>query len=174
MELDSRQRQHLKGLAHHLKPVVHIGKDGLTPALLAQVENALLAHELVKVRLGESAPLDRKQTAEELPAKTGAAFVQNVGKVFVLYRPHPEEPRIEIPPPRHQEEEGEGEGDLAEAGLPQSVRRRGPASGAAQPSAAFHDRPRTTRRGGAPRRKKTGPRSGSERKQHGRGRNRPR
>ena len=122
MELDSRQRQHLKGLAHHLKPVVHVGKDGITKALLSQIETALLTHELIKVKLGESAPLDRKQAVAELPARTGAAFVQNVGRVLVLYRPHPEEPKIELPRPRPRDEED----DAPAGGVRGSVRRRGP------------------------------------------------
>lgn len=127
MELDSRQRQHLKGLAHHLKPIVHVGKDGLSNSLLQQIDAALLQHELIKVKLGESSPLDRKTAAGELPAKTGAAFVQNIGRVFVLYRAHPEEPRIELPLPRASEEGGEAlTGDAAGGmGLP-SVRQRGP------------------------------------------------
>src|SRR5690349_19920245 len=121
MTLDSRQRAHLKGLAHHLKAVVHIGKDGLSKQLLKQIEGALLDHELIKVKLGESSPLDRNQAQTELPKATGAEFVQNVGRVFVLYRPHPENPRIELPAPRFDDEaEGEGtggEGDVS-MGLP--------------------------------------------------------
>lgn len=108
MELDSRQRQYLKGLAHHLKPIVHVGKDGITPALLKQIEAALLQHELIKIKLTESSPLDRKAAAAELPAKTGAAFVQNIGRVFVLYREHPEEPTIDLPFPRALEAQEEG------------------------------------------------------------------
>lgn len=176
VELDSRQRQHLKGLAHHLKPVVHIGKDGLTPALLSQIENALLSHELIKVKLGESAPMDRKEAQAALPEKTGAAFVQNVGKVFVLYRAHPEEPRLELPPPRRAEDaEGEeggsggGEGgDLAESGLPTSVRRRGAAPGPSAPSPRGRGPRPGPRRGGTARGEKP-PRRASERRQHKRG-----
>ena len=128
MELDSRQRQHLKGLAHHLKPIVHVGKDGLSNSLLQQIDAALLQHELIKVKLGESSPLDRKAAAAELPAKTGAAFVQNIGRVFVLFRAHPDEPRIELPLPRPVEDEGDSEAvlgdDAGPIGLP-SVRQRG-------------------------------------------------
>src|SRR5436190_20282675 len=130
MQLDSRQRQYLKGLAHHLKPIVYIGKDGLSDSLLRQIEEALLQHELIKVKLGESSPLDRSETSEQLPAKSGAALVQNIGRVFILYREHPEEPRLDLPPPRVVEsEDGEGEAgdDGSEAVLP-SVRVRGPVS----------------------------------------------
>lgn len=140
MELDSRQRQYLKGLAHHLKPIVHLGKEGLTPSLLKQIDEALLQHELIKVKLGESSPLDRKAAATELPARTGAAFVQNIGRVFVLYREHPEEPTIDLPFPRRletPEEEGEGEGAGITFGP--SVRQRGPTPAPVSP--AVRERP---------------------------------
>ena len=126
MELDARQRQYLKGLAHHLKPVVHIGKDGVSESVVKQIDRALLDHELIKVKLADGAPIDRKEASAELPAKTGAAFIQNIGKVFVLYRQHPEEPRLELPPPRRLEDDGEGPRD-DESTLLRSVRQRGAA-----------------------------------------------
>lgn len=169
MELDSRQKKYLKGLAHHLKPVVHVGKDGLTNSLLQQIGAALLQHELIKVKLGESSPLDRDAASAELPKKTGAALVQNVGRVFVLFREHPEEPIIELPPPRVSDE-GEGvdgeeanAGDAGPMGLP-SVRQRGAMSSApAAPRPERNDapppRPKLTR----PARPKARPRVKAER-----------
>jgi RNA-binding protein len=102
MELTPRQRAHLKGLAHHLKPVVHLGKEGLTEAVEKQIVLALEAHELIKVRVTESSPLDRHQASEAVPPKVGAFLVQNIGKVLVLYRPHPEKPRISLPWPAEE------------------------------------------------------------------------
>ena len=132
-QLDSRQRKYLKGLAHHLKPVVHVGKDGITNSLVQQIEAALLQHELIKVKLGESSPIDRDEASAQLPAKSGAAFVQNIGRVFVLFRAHPEQPRIELPPARVIEQLDEEEDPSVDAGesagpvgLP-SVRQRGAA-----------------------------------------------
>jgi RNA-binding protein len=100
MPLTPRQRAHLKGLAHHLKPVVVIGKDGLSEPVVRQIGDALAHHELIKVKLGEGAPLDRKEALAALPAATGAEVVQNLGRNFVLYRADPEEPRIVLPQPR--------------------------------------------------------------------------
>lgn len=131
-DLTPRQRQHLKGLAHHLDPVVHIGKDGLSDAVRQQVDDALDRHELIKVRLADSAPLDRDQASEALPGSVGAFLVQNIGRVFVLYRPHPEKPRIELPWPVEPEDD-DSPRDLEEARAPRpreasllgSVRDRG-------------------------------------------------
>jgi RNA-binding protein len=95
--LTPRQRAHLKGLAHHLKPVVSIGKDGLSDPVVRQIDDALARHELIKVKLGEGAPIDRAEAATAVPAAVGAELVQNLGRNFVLYRPDPEEPRIALP-----------------------------------------------------------------------------
>ena len=95
--LTPRQRAHLKGLAHHLKPVVQIGKDGLSEPVVRQIDEALAHHELIKVKLGEGAPLDRAEAAAALPAAVNAALVQNLGRHFILYRPDPDEPRIVLP-----------------------------------------------------------------------------
>jgi RNA-binding protein len=96
-DLTPKQRAHLKGLAHHLDPVVHIGKDGISEAVVRQIEEQLAHHELIKVKLGEGAPLDRVQTSAQLPAAVGAQLVQNIGRLFVLYRAHPDDPQIELP-----------------------------------------------------------------------------
>ena len=116
-------------------PVVHIGKDGLSESVRRQIDMALDRHELIKVKLAESAPLDRDQTSSQLPVAVGAFLVQNIGRVFVLYRPHPEKPRIALPWPM-EEDDGEISGDLDEARAPKpraagsllgSVRARGAA-----------------------------------------------
>jgi len=84
-------------LAHHLKPVVVVGKEGLSEAVVGEIDDALAHHELIKVKLGEGAPLDRKAALAALPGATRAEVVQNLGRNFVLYRPDPEEPRIVLP-----------------------------------------------------------------------------
>lgn len=137
-DLTSRQRQHLKKLAHHLNPVVHIGKDGISDSLRRQVDQALDRHELIKVKLADSAPLDRDATTDQLPGAVGAFLVQNIGRVFILYRPHPEKPRIELPwatQPDAEEEIEEDDGADIRAPRPRSgesllrsVRERGPSS----------------------------------------------
>lgn len=90
--LTSRERTHLKARAHALEPVVHIGHAGVTDAVLAEVDRALTAHELIKVRAGGQERDERAAVLETLVARTGAAVVQTVGKVMVLWRPAPETP----------------------------------------------------------------------------------
>lgn len=87
--LTPRERASLKARAHGLEPVVHVGHGGVTAAVLAEVERALTAHELIKVRAPYA---DREQRAgilEAVTTATDAATVQTVGKVMVLWRPRP-------------------------------------------------------------------------------------
>ena len=94
LTLTSRQRKHLRGLAHSLEPIVQVGRGGVTDAVLASVGDALLAHELVKVRLYE--PEDKHGDADRLAAGTDAVLCGLVGHTVILYRPHPETPRIAL------------------------------------------------------------------------------
>src|SRR5262245_40676856 len=91
--LTPAERQALKGLAHRLDPVVLIGAGGLTPAVLAEVERALRAHDLVKVRVIGEARGDRERMLEAICAATEASPVQHIGKVLVIYRERPKEER---------------------------------------------------------------------------------
>ncbi len=89
------QRRHLRKLAHSRKPVVHVGEAGVGPPVLRALEQALEDHELVKVRLHE--PENKKELARILPEETGAELCGLVGHTVILYRPHPDSPRIELP-----------------------------------------------------------------------------
>jgi RNA-binding protein len=93
-ELSGRQRKRLRGLAHSLEPVVQVGQAGVSKAVVRAVEAALLAHELIKVRLHE--PEDKKGSARQLAEATGAALCGLIGHTVILYRPHPEKPRIQV------------------------------------------------------------------------------
>jgi len=84
-----KERQALKAQAHKLEPVVTIGAKGLSDAVIAEIDFALKAHELIKVR---AAAMDRDERAEAFSAiceRTGAEPVQHVGRVFVFYRKRP-------------------------------------------------------------------------------------
>jgi RNA-binding protein len=89
--LTSRERSRLKARAHALEPVVHAGQSGLTDALVTEVDRALTAHELIKVKVGGPDRDARAELAGALCERTDAAIVQQVGKVFVLWRPKPDE-----------------------------------------------------------------------------------
>jgi RNA-binding protein len=94
-ELAGYQRKALRGLANPLRPVVRVGEAGISDAVLRALDEALLAHELVKVRL--FAPENKKAAAQAIADKSGAALCGLVGHTVILYRPHPESPRIQIP-----------------------------------------------------------------------------
>lgn len=93
--LSGRQRKWLRGRAHDLEPVVHVGHQGVTDQLVAAVGAALLSHELIKVKL--HAPADKRALADEIARRSGAELAGLVGHVAILYRPHPETPRIVLP-----------------------------------------------------------------------------
>ena len=88
-------RKKLRAAGHHLSPVVQVGKEGFTPAIVAALDAQLLAHELIKVKVGSESPEDRFEVAAGLAALPGAGVVQVIGRVVVLYRHHPYRPRFE-------------------------------------------------------------------------------
>jgi RNA-binding protein len=96
-ELSERQRRHLRGLAHALKPVIRVGNAGLTEAVATETARALTDHELIKVKAPGGDREARDALFASLAAATGSVLVHRIGNVAVLYRPHPELPRILIP-----------------------------------------------------------------------------
>jgi RNA-binding protein len=87
--LTAAERKVLKGRAHKLEPVVQIGARGLTEEVVGEIERALHAHELIKVRAAGLERDARDLALAEICEKTGAQAVQQVGKVFVIYRKNP-------------------------------------------------------------------------------------
>ena len=97
-KLTSRQRAYLRKLAHHLKPIVLVGGEGVTSAVLSSVEETFNTRELIKVKLQESAPIHVKDAAGKLSSGVAdTQSVQTIGRTVVLYRPHPENPEIRLP-----------------------------------------------------------------------------
>lgn len=88
--LTARERAHLKSRAHALDPVVQTGSAGLTDRLVAEVDRALTAHELIKVRIASDDREERVALGDELCARTDATAVHRVGKILILWRPRPE------------------------------------------------------------------------------------
>jgi RNA-binding protein len=95
--LSGKQRHYLRGLGHELKPIVQIGKGGLDDGLIAAVDQALIDHELIKLRLGESADLDRHEAADEIARRTHSEVAQVLGNTVLIYRADPDEPKIVLP-----------------------------------------------------------------------------
>jgi RNA-binding protein len=87
--LNSADRKALKAKAHKLEPVVQIGSKGLTDEVIAEIERALCAHELIKVRAEGLERRARDEALDSICQKTGAQEVQQVGKVFVIFRKNP-------------------------------------------------------------------------------------
>lgn len=96
--LTTRQRAHLKSLAHPLKPLFQVGKDGVSNALAATLETAFGTRELLKVKVLDTAPVDVREAADELGGRIpDVDVVQTIGRTIVLYRRHPERPEIRLP-----------------------------------------------------------------------------
>lgn len=112
--MDGYQRKHLRGLAHNLKPIVQVGRAGVSDAVVRAVDGALDDHELIKVRLYE--PEDKRALAERLGALTGAEVCGLVGHTVILYRRHPEAPRVEVP--ERPSSASDGGDDVAGEGEP--------------------------------------------------------
>ncbi len=94
--LTSKQRQHLKGLAHSLKPIINVGKKGYSEALLLEIDAALLTHELIKMKFLETAHSDTDDILARLCEELKATQVELRGHVVTLYRAHPEKACIKL------------------------------------------------------------------------------
>ena len=95
IELTPAQRKAHRSDAHHLDPVVLIGNGGLTPAVSKEVDNALTAHGLIKVRVFSDDRAIRDEVLVRLSDELGAAPIQHIGKLLVLWRPIPPKEKAE-------------------------------------------------------------------------------
>ena len=99
MELTSKQRAQLRGLANSIDTILHVGKDGIGDNLIKQANDALEARELIKGRALENSLLSAREAAEELAQATRSEVVQVIGTKFVLYREthsKPKDQRIQL------------------------------------------------------------------------------
>jgi RNA-binding protein len=135
--LTGKQRRALRALGHHLDPVVALGKEGVTDALIAAVEQALNDHELIKLKVGESSPLDRHEAAEALSEATGAEVAQVLGRTILLFRRNPEDPKVEVPdmpmPPRPEKAQKRPVAAKAKSGSAKKPAARKPAGARRSP-----------------------------------------
>lgn len=93
MTLTSRERAELRAEAHRLSPLVHVGHQGLTDALLQTIDDALRTHELVKVALAKMTDAKPQDASHEMAEKLGADVVQTIGRTCTLYRENPDLPK---------------------------------------------------------------------------------
>ncbi|WDV44674.1 ribosome assembly RNA-binding protein YhbY [Clostridiaceae bacterium M8S5] len=95
--ITSKQRSYLKKLANSIEPIFQLGKNGITDSFIDQIEDALEARELIKVKVLNNSFLDTKEAANEVAKRSNAEFVQSIGSKFVIYRESEDNKRIELP-----------------------------------------------------------------------------
>jgi RNA-binding protein len=97
-ELTGAQRKYLRGMAHYLKPMIQVGKNGLTDSVVEIIDKALEDHELIKVRISNPEG-QKRELADDIAQRTGSVWVGMVGFVVTLYRqqPDPEKQTIDLP-----------------------------------------------------------------------------
>ncbi len=95
--LNNQQKRHLKSLAHARKPVIIIGANGLTPAVLSAIDDALNHHELIKVKVNAEDRDSRTAMIEHICTTLATELVQRVGHIVTLFRRNPATPRIPLP-----------------------------------------------------------------------------
>jgi RNA-binding protein len=94
--ITTKQRATLRGYANKLDVILHIGKSGVTEAVIAQAKDALVAREMIKGKVQDNALLTAREVAAEIAEATGADIVQVIGSKFVLYKQNPKNPIYEI------------------------------------------------------------------------------
>jgi RNA-binding protein len=97
MTLNETQKKYLRGLAHKLKPVVMVGQHGLKETIFEEVEIALDAHELIKIKVSVGDRLERDEIIQQICDRSGALLVQRVGNIAILFRRNPQKTRVELP-----------------------------------------------------------------------------
>ena len=96
MKLSNKQKQFLKGLAHPLKPIVQLGSNGLTEGVVAEIDNALNFHELIKVKVPTDDREEKSLIMDAIVRETKSEKLQVIGHTIILYRPS-EERKIQLP-----------------------------------------------------------------------------
>lgn len=95
--LTGKQKRFLRAEAHHLTPIFQVGKGGVNEQMLRQIEDALEARELIKVRILDNCEEDKHDVAEALASGTNSELVQLIGLTVVLYKPSKKNKRIQLP-----------------------------------------------------------------------------
>lgn len=98
MSMTGKDRASLRSEAHHLDVKVHVGHAGLTPTMVASLDDVLRTHELVKCQVAKAGELSAKEAAQELATRLKAEVIQVIGRTFTLYRENPKLERGELPP----------------------------------------------------------------------------
>ena len=98
-KLTGSQKKYLRGLAHGLKPLIQIGKSGLTDKVIAHIDQIFLDHELIKIKFNEFRE-EKKEVANEIATQARCEVVGIIGNISIFYREHPDAEKRHILPPR--------------------------------------------------------------------------
>ncbi|MEP4889673.1 MAG: ribosome assembly RNA-binding protein YhbY [Aliiglaciecola sp.] len=96
MKSSNKQKQYLKGLAHPLKPIIQLGNNGLTEGVLAEIDNALSFHELIKVKVPSDDREEKQLIMDAIIRETSAVKLQVIGHTLIMFR-QSEDKKISIP-----------------------------------------------------------------------------
>lgn len=94
--ITGRQRAQLKKYAHDIKPLMQVGKNGITPGVIEQIDALLEDHELVKITLLQNTQVTIDEAARELTEALNAEFVQAIGSKLTIFRQNEDEPKIQL------------------------------------------------------------------------------
>ena len=97
MKLTNNQKKHLRTLAHDLRPIVMVGQQGLSDAVLDELESTMTKHELLKIKVRADDREEKKKIVNKILEFSQAALVQVIGGVLIIYRPFEESPSIILP-----------------------------------------------------------------------------
>lgn len=97
MNLSESRKKFLRGLGHQLKPVITVADAGLSSSVMQEFESTISQHELIKVRIRAGSRESRDALIDDLCRQGPAKLIQRIGNVALIYRPNPDEPRIELP-----------------------------------------------------------------------------
>lgn len=95
--MTGKQRSYLKKLAHGIKPVIQVGKEGVSPELITQVRETIHKRELIKISFLETCPDDLELASQKIVERSKSEFVQLIGRKLVIYKQNPEKPTIQLP-----------------------------------------------------------------------------
>jgi RNA-binding protein len=96
MQLNERQKRHLRGLGHALSPIVIVGNAGLTETVLAEIEQALAYHELIKIRVNAADRESRAAMIETICEHTKGHSIQCIGHILLIFRRNPKKARVSL------------------------------------------------------------------------------
>jgi len=95
--MNIKQIRYLRALGHELKSTIRVGKSGITTGVLKQINDHITAHELIKITLRKVYGPERKELGETLAKLSNTELIQVIGGSVLLYRPHPDKPKIKLP-----------------------------------------------------------------------------